>query len=74
MSCLFLTRQRPAKGKNDIMAIWTNEWFDKGQFASMEESRSPEIQYNEHNVIIGMPDTRMPMMINGMIFFRVKFI
>ena len=78
MNCLSLIRQRPAKGKtitaDNIMAIWTNEWVDRGQFASMGESRSPEIQQNEHNVITGMPDTRMPMMINRMRFFRVGFI
>jgi hypothetical protein len=80
MNCLSLTRKRPAKGKtisaDNIRAIWTNEWFDKGQLASRGElrSRSLEIQENEHSVITGMPDTRMPMMVNRMRFFRIGFI
>jgi len=78
MNCLPRTRKRPAKGKtiraDHTMTIWTNEWFDKGQLASRGESGSLEIQYNEHHVITGMPDTRMPMMINRIEFFRVRFI
>ena len=80
MNCLFLARKRPAKGKtksaDNITAIRTNEWFDKGQLASMGalRSRPPEIQENEHSVITGMPDTRMPMTVNRMRFFRIGFI
>ena len=48
MNCLPLARKRPAKGKtisaDNIMEIWTNEWVDKGQLASLGESRSPELQ------------------------------
>jgi len=80
MNFLSLTRKRPAKGKtiraDHTMTIWTNEWFDKGQLASRGElrSRSLEIQENEHSVITGMPDTRRPMMVNRIRFFRVRFI
>ncbi len=80
MNCLSLTRIRPARGKtkraDKTMAMWTNEWNEKGQLPSTEESRSGALgpQKDEHNVIAGMPDTRMPMMINGMSFFLVKII
>ena len=80
MNCRSLTRKRPAKGKtkraDNPMATWTNESYEKGQLASTGESRSRslEIQEDEYNVITGMPDTRMPMMINRMRFFRVRFI
>jgi hypothetical protein len=80
MNCLFLTRKKPARGKtkraDNPMAIWTNEWNEKGQLPSMGESRSRslETQEDEHNVITGMPDKRMPMMINRVGFFRVRFI
>jgi hypothetical protein len=80
MNCLPLTSKRPARGKtkrtDNPMAIWTNEWNEKGQLPSMGESRSRslETQEDEHNVITGMPDTRMPMMINRMRFLLVRFI
>jgi hypothetical protein len=80
MNCLPLTRKRPAKGKikraDNPMAIWTNEWYEKGQLPSLGESRSRslETQEDEYKVITGMPDTRRPMMINRVRFFRVRFI
>ncbi len=80
MNRLSLTRKRPAKGNpkraDNPMAIWTNEWYEKGQLPSTGElrSRSLETQEDEHNVITGMQDTRMPMMINRVRFFRVRFI
>ena len=80
MNFLSLTSKRPASGKtkraDNPMAIWTNEWNEKGQLPSMGESRSRslETQEDEHNVITGMPDTRMPMMISRIIFFLVRFI
>jgi hypothetical protein len=80
MNCLSLIRKRPAKGKikraDNTMAIWTNVWNEKGQLPSKEESRSRalETQEDEHNVITGMPDTRMPMIISRMRCFLVIFI
>jgi hypothetical protein len=58
------------------MITWTKEWNEKGQLPSMGESRSGllETQEDEHNVITGMPDTRIPMMTNRMRFFLVRFI
>jgi hypothetical protein len=58
------------------MITWTNEWNEKGQLPSTEESRSRslETQEDEHNVITGMPDTRIPMMTNRVRFFLVSFI
>jgi hypothetical protein len=55
------------------MITWTKEWNEKGQLPSMGESRSGllETQEDEHNVITGMPDTRIPMMTNRMRFFLV---
>jgi len=48
MNCLSLTRKRPARGKtkkaDKTMAIRTNEWNDKGQLASMGESRSRPLE------------------------------
>ena len=79
MNCLSLATKRPAKGKinrADItITIWTNEWNKKGQLTSMEESRSGllDTQYDEHNVMTGMPDTRTPMIINGIRFFLEIF-
>ena len=80
MNFLSLTSKRPARGKtkraDNPMAIWTNEWNEKGQLPSMGESRSRafETQEDEHNVTAGIPDTRMPMMISRMNFFLVRFI
>ncbi len=80
MNCLFLTRKKPASGKikraDNTMIICTKEWNEKGQLPSTEESRSRsfETQEDEHNVITGMPDTRIPMMTNRMRFFLVIFI
>ena len=39
----------------------------------MGESRSLETHKEKHNVITGMQATKMPIMIDRMRFFRVKF-
>ena len=80
MNCLSLTRKKPARGKtkraDNIMAIWTNEWNEKGQLSSMGESRSRsfETQIDEHKVISGMPNTRMPMIMYRKRFLGLRFI
>jgi hypothetical protein len=80
MNFLSLTSKRPARGKtkrtDNPTTIRTNEWYKKGQLPSPGESRSRSLgtQKDKHNVITGMPDTRMPMMINRVRFFRVRFI
>jgi hypothetical protein len=48
MNCLFLTRKRPARGKtkraDNTMTIWTNEWYEKGQFPFTGESRPGSLE------------------------------
>jgi hypothetical protein len=48
MNCLSLIRKRPARGKtkraDNPMAIWKNEWYEKGQLPSMGESRSRSLE------------------------------
>jgi len=58
------------------MAIWKNGCNELGQLPFMGESRSGliETQYEEHNVITGMPDTSMPMVTNRIRYFLVIFI
>jgi len=80
MNCLPLTRKRPARSRtkraDNTMAIWTNEWSEKGQLPFMGESRSRslETQLDEHNVITGILDPKMPIMMIGMRCFLVIFI
>jgi hypothetical protein len=58
------------------MTIWTNEWNEKGQLPSTGEPkpRALEEQYDEHNAITGRPETRMPMRMSSVRFFRLGFI
>ena len=48
MNCLSLTKKRPARGKtkraDSPTAIWTNEWYEKGQLLSTGESRSRSLE------------------------------
>jgi hypothetical protein len=80
VNCLFLGRKKPARGKtkraDSTMITWTKEWNEKGQSPSMGESRSGllEMQYVEHMVIPGMPDTRMPMATSRTRCFLVRLI
>jgi len=80
MNCLSLTIKKPAKGKtkraDNTRAIWTKEWNTKGQLPSRAESnsRSPEVQQDEHSVIAGIPDNRRLIMITRMICFLALFI
>ena len=72
MKCLSPAIKNPASGKtiraDSTMAILTNESYEKGQLPPTAElnSKSLEPQYDEHNVISGMADTRIPIMISRM--------
>ena|GEM_PF-5096106 len=77
---LRLNRRKPTRGitpKTDSSAaIWTKEWTEKEHFPSIGKSRPAWLvpQCDEHRIMTGIPDARIPIMMIRMRLFDLIFI